>query len=330
MTQYAFGSGTLIGKRTDVANTPPALLGTLESVSLDFDRKVEFLLGQYNMPVAAGGGEFKIAGKAKFARLQATQINNLFLGQTLTANSMLEMTTGESDTVASGAVTVANVFFQSNQTIFNPTTGCYVLLSGGNVFDGTSNGALIQVDTHAQLHTAGDIGIASGAGNAAVQVISNGLFTSDSAGNINFLPGVNPSFSGLAFAYTDTQGQARFSGLGINLNGNSVTGTKCQANSGGLISSQGGVANTYFPGNSNCTQSGNGAVDGVISVAPGNVAGLLANANIANPTITVAGAACTLGSTCGLPTASNKLSSDVSLNNTSNYFDGPSMAQGSA
>src|SRR5580692_12385914 len=62
MTQYAFGSGTLIGKRTDVANTPPALLGTLESVSLDFDRKVEFLLGQYNMPVAAGGGEFKIAG----------------------------------------------------------------------------------------------------------------------------------------------------------------------------------------------------------------------------------------------------------------------------
>jgi hypothetical protein len=79
MTQYAFGSGTLIGKRTDVANTPPALLGTLESVSLDFDRKVEFLLGQYNMPVAAGGGEFKIAGKAKYARLQATQINNLFL-----------------------------------------------------------------------------------------------------------------------------------------------------------------------------------------------------------------------------------------------------------
>src|SRR5580658_4473033 len=108
MTQYAFGSGTLIGKRTDVANTPPALLGTLDTVSIDFDRKIELLLGQYNMPVAAGGGEFKIAGKAKFARLQATQINNLFLGQTLTSSGMLEMTTGETDTVASGAVTVAN------------------------------------------------------------------------------------------------------------------------------------------------------------------------------------------------------------------------------
>ena len=49
---------------------PPALLGTLQDVSIDFDRKIETLLGQYNMAVAAGGGEFKITGKAKFARLQ--------------------------------------------------------------------------------------------------------------------------------------------------------------------------------------------------------------------------------------------------------------------
>jgi hypothetical protein len=124
MTQYAFGSGTLIGKRTDVANTPPALLGTLQDVSIDFDRKIELLLGQYNMPVAAGGGEFKIAGKAKFARLQATQINNLFLGQTLTSSGMLEMTTGETDTVASGAITVTNgSSFVEDYGVFNAATG---------------------------------------------------------------------------------------------------------------------------------------------------------------------------------------------------------------
>jgi hypothetical protein len=69
-----------------VTGTPPCLLGTLQDVSIDFDRKIETLLGQYNMAVAAGGGEFKTTGKAKFARLQATQINNLFLGQTLIAN----------------------------------------------------------------------------------------------------------------------------------------------------------------------------------------------------------------------------------------------------
>jgi hypothetical protein len=124
MTQFAFGSGTLIGKRTDVTGQPPALLGTLQDISLDFDRKIETLLGQYNMPVAAGGGEFKITGKAKFARLQAAQINNLFLGQTLTADSMVEMTTGEADTVTSGAVTVANgANFIEDFGVFYAATG---------------------------------------------------------------------------------------------------------------------------------------------------------------------------------------------------------------
>jgi len=124
MTQFAFGSGTLIAKRTDLTGQPPALLGTLQDVSLDFDRKIETLLGQYAMAVAAGGGEFKISGKAKFARLQAAQINNLFLGQMLTASSMLEMTTGETATVASGAATVANgAEFVEDFGVFYATTG---------------------------------------------------------------------------------------------------------------------------------------------------------------------------------------------------------------
>ena len=57
MTQFVFGSGTLIMKRTDLANTPPALLGTLQDLTIDFDRKIESLLGQYNVAVALGGGE---------------------------------------------------------------------------------------------------------------------------------------------------------------------------------------------------------------------------------------------------------------------------------
>lgn len=161
MTQFAFGSGTLIGKRTDIAGTPPALLGTLQDVSLDFDRKIEMLLGQYNMAVAAGGGEFKIAGKAKFARLQATQINNLFLGQTLTAGSMVEMTTGETDTVTAAAVSVANgstfledfgVFYASSgaqlvPVAASPTQGQYIVPSGGGTytFSSADNGAAVVI-----------------------------------------------------------------------------------------------------------------------------------------------------------------------------------------
>jgi len=159
MTQYAFGSGTLIGKRIDLTGTPPCLLGTLDTVSLDFDRKIETLLGQYNMAVAAGGGEFKITGKAKYARLQATQINNLFLGQTLTANSMVEMTTGETGTVASASVTVANsatfvedygVFYAStgaqlSPVASSPAQGQYSVGSGVYTFNSADNGAAVLI-----------------------------------------------------------------------------------------------------------------------------------------------------------------------------------------
>jgi hypothetical protein len=159
MTQYAFGSGTLIAKRTDIAGTPPCLFGTLDSVEIDFDRKIETLLGQYNVAVAAGGGEFKITGKAKYARLQAAQFNNLFLGQTLSANSMLEMATGETDTVASGAVTVANsasfvedygVFYAASGTQLTPVTsspvqGQYSVSSGVYGFNTADNGASVLI-----------------------------------------------------------------------------------------------------------------------------------------------------------------------------------------
>jgi len=110
MTQYSFGTGTLILKRTDVTNTQPALLGTLQDNSVDIDRKTETLLGQYNMAVAVGAGEFKISGKAKFARLQATQLNNLLLGPNATQTTGLNLitATGENDTVSTGTITVTN------------------------------------------------------------------------------------------------------------------------------------------------------------------------------------------------------------------------------
>ncbi len=159
MTQFAFGSGTLIAKRTDISGAPPSLLGTLQDVSLDFDRKIETLLGQYNMPVAAGGGELKIAGKAKFARLQAAQINNLFLGQALTPNSMLEMTTGETDTVASGVINVANsatfvedlgVFYASTgaqlvPVLSTPAQGQYSVANGAYSFNSADSGAAMLI-----------------------------------------------------------------------------------------------------------------------------------------------------------------------------------------
>lgn len=56
--------------------------------------------------------------------------------------------------------------------------------------------------------------------------------------------------------------------------------------------------------------------------------GLVGNAALANSSLTVAGTAISLGGSGGLTTLSNSLGADVALNNTANYFDGPSVAQG--
>lgn len=152
MTQYAFGTGTLIGKRTDVSNTPPAFFGVLQDISIEFDQKIEALYGQSKVAVALGDGALAIKGKAKFARIQMTMFNNLLMGQTAATTTGLEMTsTGESQTVPGTPyqVTVNNssktpledfgVFYQSTgiqltpvasgpaigQYSFNASTGVY-------------------------------------------------------------------------------------------------------------------------------------------------------------------------------------------------------------
>lgn len=136
MTQYNFGIGALIAKRTDVLNQPPAFFGTITDVNVDFDRKIEFLIGQYNMAVAVGGGELKISGKAKNARFQANMLSNYFAGTNVAstaAGQMLQMAISESDTVpttpfkvtvtnSSGWIEDLGVFYNSNGVQLLPET----------------------------------------------------------------------------------------------------------------------------------------------------------------------------------------------------------------
>src|SRR5579863_6267656 len=163
MTQFAFGSGTLIGKRTDVTGLPPCLLGTLQDVSLDFDRKIETLLGQYNMAVAAGGGEFKISGKAKFARLQATQLNNLFLGPNAVQTTALNLitATGESDTVTSSGGPASGIGFTvTNGSTFVEDLG--VFTAAGVQLTPVASGPVAGVSYVPGVAAAGAYGFASG------------------------------------------------------------------------------------------------------------------------------------------------------------------------
>lgn len=157
MTQYNFATGTLIGKRTDVANTPPSFFGVLQDISIDLDQKLETLLGQNKVAAYLGDGELKITGKAKFARIQQTLFSNLLLNSSLVTNSALVLAAGEAHTVPATSaytVTVTNssltpledlgVFYATSgiqmvpvgsltavgQYTFNASTGVYTFYSG--------------------------------------------------------------------------------------------------------------------------------------------------------------------------------------------------------
>jgi hypothetical protein len=211
MTQYAFGSGTLIGKRTDVANTAPALLGTLTDNSIDFDRKIESLLGAYNTAVAFAGGEFKISGKAKFARLQATQLNNLFLGPNATQTTGLNLITaiGEVDTVTSSGGPSSGIGFTvTNGSTFVEDLG--VFSAAGVQLTPVSSGPVAGVSYVPGVASTGAYGFASGDETIAYTVYYR--YTTSGSGNqitlANALMGPLPTFE-LNF-------QEQFTYLGTN------------------------------------------------------------------------------------------------------------------
>jgi hypothetical protein len=146
-----------------------------------------------------------------------------------------------------------NVYFKSTTNAFVATDGCVVQIQSGNVFGGGSEQSLIQGTGGGRVLLDGDIGIASGAGNYAIQMTGQSVFLAERNGHMNLLPGINPSYA--AFAHADTQGQANFAGVTINLNGNTVTGKRCEADTLGLVNSGTGTPNSYFPGNADCTTS---------------------------------------------------------------------------
>lgn len=149
MPQYHFGSGTVIGKRTDASNTTPAFLGVLQSVDIEIDRELKKLMGQYQSPVAIASAALNIKGKAKFAQFRMSTYNNLMLGMTQ-ATGQLQMAVAETATIPTTPyqVTVAQsatfagdlgVFFSSSGVPLTlvasaPATGQYSVNSATGVY----------------------------------------------------------------------------------------------------------------------------------------------------------------------------------------------------
>lgn len=122
--QLNFGTGTVVAKRTDVANNKPVLLGVLQDMEIDFSQSLKELIGQYKMPVDVAPAALKITGKAKFARLQVELWNSLLLGQTQTLLSGSDLVINEAFTMAgtSHTVTFGSTFVE-DMGVFYQATG---------------------------------------------------------------------------------------------------------------------------------------------------------------------------------------------------------------
>ena len=85
---YSFGSGVLIGTRTDILNATPINFGLVQEVTIDEAASVKELYGQFQYPVAIARGTIKTTGKAKVARISGLAFANLFYGVTPVAGQL--------------------------------------------------------------------------------------------------------------------------------------------------------------------------------------------------------------------------------------------------
>jgi hypothetical protein len=80
----AFGSGILIGWRTDITGVTPVPFASLQSVSRDFSFTEKPLMGQNQNAIFIARGGAKHTIKAKTATLSAKLFNAIFFGGTVT------------------------------------------------------------------------------------------------------------------------------------------------------------------------------------------------------------------------------------------------------
>lgn len=196
---FSFGSGVLIGTRTDIPNATPVNFGLVQEVTIDETATVKELYGQFQRPIAIARGTIKTTGKAKVARISGLAFASLFYGVTPTAGQVMTAF-GEAATVPAAnpfTITVANAAtVVSDQGVVNaltglplikvataPATGQYSVAAGIYTFAAADAGKLLLVSYTYTL--------ASGGQRFAVT---------------NQLLGTTPTFS--AQFYTTFQGQS--------------------------------------------------------------------------------------------------------------------------
>ena len=208
---FSFGSGVLIGTRTDIVNATPVNFGLLQEVTIEETASVKELYGQYQRPIALARGTIKTTGKAKVARISGLAFANLFYG-VAAAPGQLATAFSEAGTVPASSSYVV--------TAANAAT----FVDDGGVIYATSGLPLTKVGT---APTSGQYAVAAGvytfaAADAGKPVLLSYTYTLATAGEKivvqNQLLGTTPMFQALFF--TSFQGQA------VSLKMNACTSNK--------------------------------------------------------------------------------------------------------
>lgn len=170
MAVYGFGSGSVFGYRTDVANPTPIQLGALQDVSVEFSFDVKELHGQFQFPLDTARANGKISGKASSARLDTRTWNELFFGQSVVTGGDT-VSINESGTIPSPSgpytITVANsANFLKDEGVYNgstgvaltavasgPTTGQYSVSAGVYTFAAADAGLAVKISYSYTLTT---------------------------------------------------------------------------------------------------------------------------------------------------------------------------------
>jgi hypothetical protein len=198
MAIFQFGSGVLLGARSDIADATPVNFGLVQEVQLDLSYSTKELYGQNQFAIAVARGTAKMTGKAKMAQVSGLAFNNLFFGMTI-SGSYTASSFGEAATVPANTpytVTAAHAAsFVADYGVVYAASGLPLTLVANSPEIG-------QYSVSAGVYT-------FNAGDAGKAVLISYIYTAASGGQkiplINQPIGTTPTFS--AQLYTGFQGK---------------------------------------------------------------------------------------------------------------------------
>ena len=208
---YSFGSGVLIGTRTDVLNATPVNFGLVQEVTIEEAATVKELYGQFQHPLAVARGTIKTTGKAKVARISGLAFASLFYGATPTPGQLATAFAEAASVPATSPYTVT----PANSASFVDDAGLLYAATGLPLVKVASAPTVGQYTLSAGVYTLS----AADAGKALLVTYT---YTIAIGGQrfpvLNQLTGTTPTFQ--AQFYTTFQGQA------VSLKLNACTASK--------------------------------------------------------------------------------------------------------